>query len=127
MIKEQICQKCKQLKDISFYAKNKWRFSGYEYICKECNAKRARDYYHKHKAKARAKWNKMRSNNLPKMKAREALRYNVKMGYMKKKPCEKCNELKVESHHEDYEKPLEVIWLCRKHHLEIHNKTLHNN
>jgi hypothetical protein len=25
-------------------------------------------------------------------------------------------------HHEDYEKAEDIIWLCRKHHLEIHGK-----
>lgn len=39
-----------------------------------------------------------------------------------KKPCIVCGELKVEAHHEDYYKPLEVQWLCRKHHLEAHGK-----
>jgi len=32
--------------------------------------------------------------------------------------CSVCSSLKVEAHHEDYSKPLEVIWLCKKHHAE---------
>ena len=31
-----------------------------------------------------------------------------------------CNE-SGERHHPDYDKPLEIIWLCRKHHKELHN------
>ena len=35
------------------------------------------------------------------------------------KPCEVCGTLQgVQRHHDDYEKPLEVRWLCRKHHAE---------
>ena len=31
-----------------------------------------------------------------------------------------CGASKVESHHEDYMKPLEVKWLCRAHHRALH-------
>jgi hypothetical protein len=31
-----------------------------------------------------------------------------------------CNETKVEGHHPDYGMPLDVIWLCNKHHRECH-------
>lgn len=36
--------------------------------------------------------------------------------------CKICGD-KAEKHHENYDKPLEILWLCRKHHLELHNKT----
>lgn len=47
----------------------------------------------------------------------------VRRGVLIKQPCEKCgtNE-KVETHHDDYNKPMEVRWLCRKHHLEHHKE-----
>jgi hypothetical protein len=34
-------------------------------------------------------------------------------------PCEKCRK-KAHAHHDDYSKPLEVRWLCIKHHKEEH-------
>lgn len=37
-------------------------------------------------------------------------------GILVKQPCETCGELKAEAHHEDYSKPLEVMWLCDRHH-----------
>lgn len=36
--------------------------------------------------------------------------------------CEVCGSTRVEAHHEDYAKPLEVRWFCRKHHMLLHRK-----
>lgn len=45
----------------------------------------------------------------------------IKDGVLIKKSCEKCGEIyDVHAHHQDYSKPLEVIWLCGKHHNEEH-------
>lgn len=59
---------------------------------------------------------------------RHNLRYALKIGKIKKMPCEygDCTESKVEAHHADYNLPLDVIWLCKKHHTELH-KTLSFN
>ena len=45
----------------------------------------------------------------------------IKQGILIKDTCKVCgtNE-NVEAHHEDYSKPLEIIWLCRNHHREHH-------
>lgn len=44
----------------------------------------------------------------------------INQGILIKQPCEKCGKVKVDAHHDDYSKPLDVRWLCRKHHLEHH-------
>jgi len=37
------------------------------------------------------------------------------------KKCVECgSDIQVEAHHEDYSKPLEVLWLCRKCHYHKH-------
>jgi hypothetical protein len=33
-----------------------------------------------------------------------------------------CGSKKVHGHHEDYNKPLEVHWLCPKHHKARHKE-----
>lgn len=38
----------------------------------------------------------------------------------KKQTCRICGNLKSEAHHDDYAKPYDVIWLCRKHHIIRH-------
>jgi len=58
--------------------------------------------------------------NPTKWKARQTLRNAVHARKIVKGSCEECDEVKVEGHHEDYNKPLEVNWLCSKHHQKIH-------
>ena len=51
----------------------------------------------------------------------------IRDGRLFKDNCEVCGHNVVDGHHDDYEKPLEVRWLCRDHHAEHHknerNKT----
>ena len=51
--------------------------------------------------------------------SRRIFRNAVRSGKVVVKPCEKCGNI-AEGHHEDYSKPLEVRWLCLKHHREKH-------
>lgn len=44
----------------------------------------------------------------------------VQSGELIKLPCEVCGCKKSEAHHCDYNKPLDVRWLCKKHHTEWH-------
>ena len=53
-------------------------------------------------------------------KARVAVHNAVARGEIAKAPCRDCGAEKVEAHHPDYAKPLEVIWLCRRHHTDEH-------
>jgi len=46
----------------------------------------------------------------------------IRSGVLVKKPCEFCGKKKVQAHHDDYSKPLEVRWLCIKHHHEHHKQ-----
>jgi hypothetical protein len=43
----------------------------------------------------------------------------VKNGIIKKEDCAICSNPNVQAHHEDYNEPLEVIWLCPIHHRRI--------
>ena len=50
-----------------------------------------------------------------------ALTKAIRNGQLKRQPCDVCAELKVEGHHDDYANPLSVRWLCKRHHLQVHN------
>ena len=50
--------------------------------------------------------------------ARSKVTNAIKNGSLKKEPCF-CGSVKVEAHHADYSRPLDVIWCCKKHHIEL--------
>lgn len=43
-------------------------------------------------------------------------------GKIIKKPCERCGSEHSEAHHDDYSKPLEIMWLCKTHHGHRHRE-----
>lgn len=59
-------------------------------------------------------------NKSEKGRAAQQLRDAVRQGKIKRQPCEVCGEPDAQGHHTDYSKPLEVRWLCAKHHREEH-------
>lgn len=60
--------------------------------------------------------------NPDRARARRLYRSALKAGKLVCQPCEVCGAAEVDGHHEDYSKPLEVVWLCRQHHLEVHQR-----
>lgn len=65
----------------------------------------------------KAKWI---NENIVKRAAHTIVGNHLYNGRLIKQPCEKCGNTEVDAHHDDYEKPLEVRWLCKKHHAEHH-------
>lgn len=53
--------------------------------------------------------------------ARSYAKVYLKRGKIIEQPCVICGN-KAEIHHPDYDKPLEIIWLCRNHHLQLHKE-----
>lgn len=51
--------------------------------------------------------------------ARLAVAREVRSGRMLRRPCAICGA-KAQAHHDDYSKPLDVMWLCPTHHGERH-------
>lgn len=60
---------------------------------------------------------KDRHKYLARIKAQKA----VKSGKLCRQPCEVCGQFSpIHAHHEDYSKPMDVVWLCPLHHSERH-------
>ena len=71
------------------------------------------------KRKASKNW---KNRNPEKVKAHTIFNNAVKEGLLVRQPCIVCNSPKSCGHHPDYSKPLEVTWLCNKHHSLLHRK-----
>lgn len=88
-------------------------YSGHE--CVDCYRKRRQD----------RKDNPDYDDRILKESVRAMTRQYVKRGILIKQPCVKCGTSEnIEAHHEDYTKPLDVLWLCREHHRELHKQQL---
>jgi hypothetical protein len=48
----------------------------------------------------------------------------IKKGHLTRLDCEKCGNNKSVGHHEDYDKPLDIIWLCDICHKQRHKEIL---
>jgi len=133
------CFKCGEIKPISEFYKHSKMGDGHLGKCKSCckkdvsaNYRKNRDHYQEYEA-ARGKTKSRIENKLVYTKthrakyperyiARCAVNNAVRDGRLKKTPCEVCGSEDAEAHHEDYSRPLDVVWLCRKHHVLLHGK-----
>lgn len=137
------CFRCGVIKELELFYKHKQMEDGHLGKCKSCTKKdvqkryfdpngrqRIREYERlrfkdpKRKEKL-AKYRIKRDRTLPgKYRARKMVNKGIKNGTIIKLPCRVCGNPKSQGHHEDYRKPLQVIWLCFKHHREHHGQTV---
>ena len=87
----------------------------------ERDANNGRRYRSKHPDRVLDQIRTYRKNNPEKYAATTALNHAIERHGMVKGVCEVCGTtVNVQGHHPDYSKPLEVVWLCAKHHQEVH-------
>lgn len=100
--------------------------------CLECSHKKAKEYRDRNPERMAEIWKRVNEKQQEKDDwpiknfARQTVRAALRAGVIEKLPCSVCGtQEKVEAHHEDYLKPIDVIWLCSFHHKEHHrlNKT----
>lgn len=79
---------------------------------------RNRKYAHKNLSKIYA-----RRKRLPQevQRAYRMVTRAIRIGTLTKGVCG-CGSTKVDAHHEDYSKPLDVVWMCRQCHSNLHKE-----
>lgn len=102
---------------------DKYKSDRYREVHREANRRwkrENREAFLAQKARYRAK-------NQDKVMAVSQVNNAIRKGLLTRGACEVCGATSIEGapiegHHEDYARPLDVRWLCRKHHQAHHNK-----
>lgn len=74
-----------------------------------------------HMLKSETRQTNWRRANPAKYSAHLAVQQALNSGKLDKKPCEVCGGATVDAHHDRYDEPLNVRWLCRRHHVKLHH------
>jgi hypothetical protein len=79
-------------------------------------------YRKRHADKIRVQSAIWRSQNPHKRKAHFLVKNAIRSGAIAKPTaCELCGKSdQLEAHHEDYKKPLDVVWVCKRCHFNLH-------
>lgn len=146
------CFKCGESKSYGEFYKHPRMKDGHTNKCKECtkqavceNYRRNIDHYREYEReramlphridarkryqlteegrkslqKAKSRW---RERNHEKYKAHCKVSNAIRDGKLQKKRCEECGSTNSHAHHDDYNKPLDVRWLCSMHHRQWHKE-----
>lgn len=62
-----------------------------------------------------------RRANMAKYTAHLAVQRALVSGALQRQGCEVCGNPVVDAHHDRYDQPLAVRWLCRRHHVRLHH------
>lgn len=114
------CIDCNQEKPRTEFYRSKGTIDGYQKRCKPCQKEYQQEIFRKNlKAKKRMQRTNPRNK---KTKAKELVEQAVYAGVLiKPEKCEECGlEGLIQGHHDDYDMPLEVRWLCRQCHVDWH-------
>lgn len=129
------CSTCKVSKSEElFYKDNRTRDNLYS-NCKECAKKASRKNFLKNNRRYE-RTDRMReyARNYMKrygksdkarlaIKARVLVNKALKTGELTKLSCH-CGSESTQAHHDDYNFPLKVVWVCKQHHEDIHHKLI---
>jgi len=78
-------------------------------------------YYRNHREELLRKSKVRYKVNKHKYAAHDRVRSALQKGLLVRQSCEVCKETKTDAHHDDYSKPLDVRWLCQRHHRAVEN------
>ena len=136
---EKVCIACLTSKPIDDFYKHPRMADGHLGRCKECQkdltrkSRAAKLEYYREYDKERAKrperiaaaieqTKKWRAEDRRRTKCHNAVARALRNGLIEPAPCAVCGSENSVAHHEDYDKPLDVVWLCSACHKARHKE-----
>ena len=111
------CHRCGSDKPLDDFP-NHWKSQNPIKTCRTCMPQ-----YSRGGKPERAYKRKWTAKNAEKRSAHKAVEYAVANGKLVRSPCERCGASdKNYAHHDDYSKPLDVMWLCSSCHFIRHKE-----
>lgn len=137
------CCVCKELKTLLDFYRNGDRLDGHQNACKECQDRKYKQRWYGNVEDSRRcqreRMRRMRQNVLLRIREKDyqkrhltpdMIRAHHANRKFKIKPlnCTDCGKetSDLERHHEDYTKPLEVVWLCSPCHRQRTLRSIKN-
>jgi hypothetical protein len=139
MVRSKECFKCNIIKPLEEFYKHSGMADGHLNKCKVCNKKDVIEHrlknierireYDKRRAKLpeRKRHNAMvthawRAEDRRRGRAHYAVSRALVKGILERGLCCRCGSQKTLAHHDDYDKPLDVMWLCQPCHKQRHKE-----
>lgn len=122
------CKECNKVRLRAYYIANKERITAQSrarHAKNKISIKKQRDKFYKENSVELIRRAANHRINFPKkVCARRKIQYALTKGLVTRPSfCELCKKTaKVDAHHDDYNKPLEVRFLCRSCHFQWHAK-----
>ena len=130
-----LCKRCLKPKPLSEFYEHSGMADGHLNFCKECTRKRVSNYWYQNaeelREKERERWQRRKHNpdevekrrlytnawrSTKKVRAHNSTRRKLK----RPDYCEVCGKTcKPHGHHESYDEPLQVLWVCTVCHRQI--------
>lgn len=117
------CAKCLCTKPATEFAVDVGKLDGRKGYCLRCQAEMERLRRQRSATISKSRNDRQKiwqSRNLEKRAAHILVGNAVRSGKLRRQPCAACNAINTQAHHEDYSRPLDVIWLCAECHMRRH-------
>lgn len=129
-MQNKVCGSCRIEKPITeFHLHSR---DGYQTRCKTCKRNDSRiqnrqpkrrqynyEKYRKWMDKGGLREYRRRPEVMERVRVGAIVQQAIRSGKIERQPCLICGE-KAHAHHDNYSKPLDIKWLCSKHHAEEH-------
>lgn len=116
-----IKSECSYCGQIFWQTPSKWKQVERHYCSWECYNKFRKEFMPVEEQNSYNHGNTLEERR-KRINVRKKTNHAIKSGLLSKRPCIICGDTNVQAHHESYDNPYDVIWLCDKHHKEKHKK-----